>query len=175
LTNLGIEPIRSDHDTQFFGCGVKSLDRWLEKEALPAHKGGLSRTWVSFDPDDEYRNVMGFFTLCPAVVTEKVRGSSGSRANGYPSFELCKLARHLDVGRSGHGEELIGFALLLTAQAAHMVGGRFLVVDPHVRDLDDVRAGELREFYRRYGFEDAEESNKMYVTIATINDWLDQP
>jgi hypothetical protein len=118
---------------------------------------------------------MGFVTLCPAAVTEKVRGSSGSRANGYPSFELCKLARHLDVGRSGHGEELIGFALLLTARAAHMVGGRFLVVDPHVRDLDDVSAEELREFYRRYGFEDAEESNKMYVTIATINDWLDQP
>lgn len=51
---------------------------------------------------------------------------------------------------------------------ADAAGGRFLVVDPNVGDLDPAAAEKLREFYRTYGFEDLEESNRMYVTIKTL-------
>lgn len=114
---------------------------------------------------------MGYFALSPTVVTEKVKGR-GSRKDGYPSYLLCKLARHLDVRGTGHGEELIGQALLHTVQAADLAGGRFLVVDPAVRGIEDVDVAKLREFYRHYGFADIEDSNRMYVPIDTIRDSL---
>ena len=53
-------------------------------------------------------------------------------------------------------------------EAADAAGGRFLVVDPNVQDLSPDAARKLREFYRTYGFEDLEDSNRMYVTINTL-------
>jgi ribosomal protein S18 acetylase RimI-like enzyme len=170
LTGLAIQPITADHHLDFFTSGVCSLDRWLVKEALNAHRGGLSSTHVSVDPEDEDAQVKGFFTICPTVVLDKVPGSKGGRQDGYPSYTLCKLARHSDLAGSGHGEELIGTAMVFVATAADLAGGRFLVVDPNVEDLSASKAEALREFYRTYGFEDLPESNRMYVTIKTIRD-----
>lgn len=33
-----------------------------------------------------------------------------------------------------HGEDLIGAAMAMTARAADLTGGRYLVVDPNVKD-----------------------------------------
>jgi hypothetical protein len=60
------------------------------------------------------------------------------------------------------------------SRSATNAGGRFLVVDPNVRDLDSTRAEKLRQFYRVYGFEDMDQSNRMYVTIDTVRDSLGQ-
>jgi hypothetical protein len=56
-------------------------------------------------------------------------------------------------------------------QASH-VDGRFLAVDRHISELDEASCDSSTAVM---AFEDAEESNKMYVTIATIRDWIDQP
>lgn len=168
MTGLRFEPIDSKHELQYFNSGVRSLDDWLNNEALAAHRGGLSRTHVSVHLDDEYSVVKGYFTLAPTVVTEQIPGSSGSRADGYPSYVLAKLARDLDMAGTGHGAELLAEAVVKTVTAADAAGGRFLVVDPNVGDLDPAAAEKLREFYRTYGFEDLEESNRMYVTVRTL-------
>lgn len=165
MTDLRFEPISPRHQFQFFNSGVPSLDDWLFREALAAHRGGLSSTHVSVDQDGD---VKGYFTLAPTVVTEQIPGSSGSRRDGYPSYVLAKLARDLQMRGTGHGAELIAEAAAKTVEAADAAGGRFLVVDPNVDDLTPDAARNLREFYRTYGFEDLEDSNRMYVTISTL-------
>lgn len=154
----------------YFNSGVASLDNWLDKEALNAHRGGLSRTHVSVDPDDGYRTVKGYFTLAPTLVTDEIPGSSGSRDDGYPSYLLCKLARDLSVAGTGHGAELIAEAVVKTVEAADAAGGRFLVVDPHFQDLEPDKVDKLRAFYRTYGFADLVDSNRMYASIKTLRD-----
>jgi hypothetical protein len=47
-----------------------------------------------------------------------------------------------------HGEDLIGAAMAMTARAADLTGGRYLVVDPNVKDIDADAAEKLRDFYR---------------------------
>ncbi|ORB75835.1 hypothetical protein [Mycobacterium scrofulaceum] len=168
MTDLRFEPIGSEHDVSYFDCGIASLDNWLGREALNAHRGGLSRTHVSVDPDDDYHAVKGYFTLAPTLVTEQVPGSSGSRTDGYPSYVLCRLARDRSMARTGHGAELIAEAVVKTLEAADAAGGRFLVVDPHFQDLTDGDAEKLRAFYRTYGFVDLVETNRMYATIKTL-------
>jgi hypothetical protein len=59
-------------------------------------------------------------------------------------------------------------------EAADAAGGRFLVVDPNIRDLSPDAARKLGEFYRTYGFEDLEDSNRMYVTIRSGKRWPDR-
>jgi GNAT superfamily N-acetyltransferase len=168
LTGLRFEPISSEHYITYFDSGVAGLDSWLDREALPAHRGGLSRTHVSVDPADEDRVVKGYFTLAPTVVTEQIPGSTGSREDGYPSYLLCKLARDQSMARTGHGSELLAEAVVKTVEAADAAGGRFLVVDPHFRDLTPSAAEKLRAFYREFGFVDLEETNRMYATIKTL-------
>lgn len=116
--NLRFEQIGPQHDPTYFTSDVANLDSWLQKEALAAHRGGLSRTHVSIDPDDEYGQVMGFFTLCPTVVTDM----PGSREDGYPSYLLCKLARHTDLRGTGHGADLLAEAMAKTVEAADAAG-----------------------------------------------------
>jgi hypothetical protein len=168
LTGLRFEAIDRKHRLGYFDSGVPTLDDWLRKEALAAHRGGLSRTHVSTEPDDAESVVQGYFTLAPTIVTEQIPGSTGSRRDGYPSYVLAKLARNLDVAGTGHGAELLAEAVVKTVEAADAVGGRFLVVDPHFRDLTPEAADKLRRFYRKLGFADLEESNRMYVTISTL-------
>ena len=62
------------------------------------------------------------------------------------------------MSRMGQGAEPIAEAVVKTVTAADAASGRFLVIDPNVRDLDSAAAEKLREFYRTYGFEDLEES-----------------
>lgn len=168
MTDLRFDAIDRKHRLQYFDSGVRALDDWLRREALAAHRGGLSRTHVSTERDDDEFVVQGYFTLAPTIVMEQIPGSSGSRREGYPSYVLAKLARNLNVAGTGHGAELLAEAVVKTVEAADAAGGRFLVVDPHFRDLTPEGAESLRTFYRKYGFADLEESNRMYVTISTL-------
>lgn len=166
MTDFLFEQIEGRHDLQYFNSGIASLDDWLVREALNAHRGGLSRTHVSVEDGDEYFQVKGYFTLCPTVVTDM----PGSREDGYPSYLLCKLARDIGLRRTGHGGDLLAEAMAKTVEAADAAGGRFLVVDPHVDDADPQHTERVREFYRQNGFQDNEDEgiNRMYMSIKTI-------
>lgn len=165
MTDFRFEPIRADHDLTYFASGVDGLDRWLQKEARAAHLGGLSRTHVSVDIDGEYMQVIGYFTLCPTVVTDM----ASRRDDGYPSYLLCKLARDQSLNGAGHGADLLAEAMAKTVEAADAAGGRFLVVDPHVDGMDDARTSRVRSFYRDNGFEEiGDGANRMFMTIKTI-------
>ncbi|WP_280241675.1 hypothetical protein [Nocardia abscessus] len=162
--DYAFERISSEHDLFGFTCGVDDLDNWLAKEALPAQTGGLSVTHVSVDPDDEYRSVLGYFTLCPTTVHE---AGGGSRDDGYPGYLLCKLARHLDLKGTNHGDLLLSEAIARTVEAADAAGGRFLVVDPMVTG-DPAKDQKLRAFYRDANFKDIDGTDRMSIQIQTL-------
>lgn len=158
------ESITKSHDTGFFRCGDDALDCWLTKEALPAHTGGLSRTHVSMKPEDEYQQVTGFFTLCPTTIVE----INKSREEGYPGYLLCKLARCESQKGTSHGADLLVEAMVKAVQASDAAGGRYLVVDPVVDDIDADRTSRVRKFYADAGFVDIEGTNRMFMTIKAI-------
>lgn len=164
VVQYAFERISKEHDVSFFDCGVESLDDWLAKEAVNASNGGLSATWVSVDPSDDYKSVMGYFTLCPTTVHEV---GGGSREDGYPGYLLCKIARHLDCQGTAHGELLLTAAMAKTLEAADATGGRFLVVDPMVTG-DVVKDDKLRTFYSESGFTTVDGTDRMSMQISTI-------
>lgn len=158
------QQIEKSHDIGFFTCGVEGLDSWLSKEALAAHSGGLSRTHVSVETDDEYLQVRGYFTLCPTTIVE----FGGSREDGHPGYLLCKLARHSDLRGSDHGLDLLTEAMINTVRAADVAGGRYFVVDPMVIKDDPEQTAHIRKFYADSGFQDIEETNRMFMSIKNL-------
>ena len=93
----------------------------------------------------------------------------GRREDAYPSYLLCKPARHSDLRGTGLGGDLLAQAMAKTVEAADAGGGRFLVVDPHVDDAAPGHTAMVRDFYSKNGFEDIDEgANRMYITIKTI-------
>ncbi|BCF84504.1 hypothetical protein RQCS_40490 [Rhodococcus qingshengii] len=158
------QQIERSHDNGFFTCGVDELDRWLCKEALAAHSGGLSRTHVSVETGDVDLQIRGYFTLCPTTVEEV----GGSRDDGHPGYLLCKLARHLDLKGTDHGSELLVEAMVKTVQAANVAGGRYFVVDPMLIDGDLPQTERIRKFYSDAGFLDIEDSNRMFMSIKSL-------
>ena len=168
MTDLAFEAIADKHYLVNFASGVDSLDHWLQSEALAAHRGGLSSTHVSVDPNDEYFEVKGFFTLCPTLVTDRPEGGA-ARGGGYPSYLLCKLARHEDLKATNHGGDLLAEALAKTVEAADAAGGVFLVVDPRVDEADEEQTEIVRNFYSKNGFRDWDDGqNRMWISIQTI-------
>ncbi|MFD8104003.1 hypothetical protein ACFV24_31140 [Nocardia fluminea] len=162
--DFAFECVTAEHDFNSFTCGEDDLDRWLFKESLPALSGGLSVTRVSVEVDDEYKQVKGYFTLCPTTVHD---AGGGSRDDGYPGYLLCKIARHIDLAHTGHGDQLLSEAMARTLDAADAAGGRFLVVDPMVTG-DDHKDQRLRKFYRDSGFKDVDGTIRMSQQIKTI-------
>lgn len=165
-----LEAISTDHHIQFFCSGEQSLDDWLNDEACNAHNGGLSRTHVWVDPEDEDREVKAYFTLLPTSIRDQ--GISKRKAkfdsdDGYPGYLLAKLALHADLRSSEPrlGPVLLADAMRTTLTAADAAGGRYLVVDP-IEDTE--HAARVRKFYSERGFLDIEGSNRMYIDISTV-------
>jgi GNAT superfamily N-acetyltransferase len=152
-------PLTENHDVSKFNSGNESLDRWLQRDALRAHRAGISRTTVWTAAGD--RAVVAYHAVAPTQIA-RIDLPSRALSAGYsriPGYLLGRLALDQTLHGQGLGTQLLLDALERIVEAADRAGGRVIVVDA----IDD----SAHRFYRHHGFRAIEDSNRLVMKLAT--------
>jgi GNAT superfamily N-acetyltransferase len=153
------ESLTQDHDVSQFGSGNESLDQWLQRDALRAHRAGISRTTVWTAPGD--RAVVAYHAIAPTRIA-RIDLPSRSRSGGdsqVPGYLIGRLALDQVLHGQGLGTQLVLDALERILVAADRAGGRVIVVDA----IDDA----AHRFYLHHDFRAIEHSNRLVMKLAT--------
>lgn len=153
------QALTDDHDVSQFDSGKESLDQWLHKDALRAHRAGISRTTVWTAAND--RSVVAYHAIAPTQVA-RIDLPSRSLSAGYshvPGYLIGRLALDRRLHGQGLGTQLLLDALERIVEAAERAGGRVIVVDA----IDDA----AHRFYRHHNFRAIEQSNRLVMKLAT--------
>jgi len=137
------EPLTATHDVSQFSCGKPALDHWLKTRALSNQEKGFTAVMVAH----ENNRVVGYYGLAPTAIVPAVMPRSirtGQPPDPVPCLLLGQLATDLAWKGKGIGTGLLKHALQRCVTAAHLIGGRALVVN--AVDLD------AADFWRRRGF-----------------------
>jgi GNAT superfamily N-acetyltransferase len=153
------QPLAEDHDASQFHSGNESLDRWLQRDAVRAHRAGISRTTAWTRPGE--RTVVAYHAIAPTQIA-RIDLPSRSLRGGYshvPGYLIGRLALAQALHGQGLGTQLLLDALERIVEAADRAGGRVIVVDAIDEDAD--------RFYRHHGFRGIEGSNRLVMKLAT--------
>lgn len=153
------QPLTEDHETERFDSGNESLNRWLQHDALRAHRAGISRTTVWTAPDD--RVVVAYHAIAPTRIA-RIDLPSRSLSGGYsqvPGYLIGRLALDQTLHGQGLGTQLLLDALERILDAADRASGRVIVVDA----IDD----DAHRFYLHHDFRAIEHSNRLVMKLST--------
>lgn len=135
-------PLAEAHILEGFDSGHDTLDEWLRRRARANQVSGASRTYVVADGE----RVAGYYCLASGALAAS--DAPGAVRRNMPDPIPMAILGRLAVDRSwqgkGLGAALLQDAVLRTAQAAHIVGIRGLLVHA----ISD----EAKAFYEHYGF-----------------------
>ena len=143
MTVSGPEPLTGAHVVSAFSCGKPSLDRWLQVRALSNQEKGFTAVMVVHEDS----RVIGYYGLAPtSIVPAQLPRSirTGQPPDPVPCLLLGQLATDKGWTGKGIGTGLLRHALQRCVTAAHLIGGRALVVNA----MDD----EAAAFWNRRGF-----------------------
>lgn len=159
LFTVGFDP--EIHTRESFACGHASLDNYILRNARDDQKEGLARCYVVLE--DETR-IIGFYTLSMSkILKEEIPPAFLNRKVRYediPVILLGRLAVHEQRQHRGIGKFLLVDALKKSVEASDRMGARAVVVDP----IDD----RALQFYRKYGFLQLPESQRMFLPIKGL-------
>lgn len=153
------QSLTEDHDVSRFASGNEPLDRWLARDALRAHRAGVSRTTVWVRPDEDV--VVAYHAIAPTQIA-RVDLPSRSLSAGYshvPGYLIGRLALDRTLHGRGLGTQLLLDALERIVAAADQAGGRVIVVDA----IDET----AHRFYRHHDLRPIEGSNRLVMKLAT--------
>ena len=126
-----IEKLRREHLLDDFDCGKDELNSFLKRQAWASQQSHSAQTYVLAKD----LCVLGYYSLAAGSVTsdeatERVR--KGQARHPIPVILLARLAVDASAHGQGSGAALLKDALMRTAQAAHTIGARALLV--HTKD-----------------------------------------
>jgi GNAT superfamily N-acetyltransferase len=144
-----IAPPRSlsqDDDRGQFDCGRDSLNAWFHRHAWHNHASGVSRTSVICDAGTKL--IIGYVTLSSAQIEREflAKAHQRNKPDPVPATLLGQLAIDNAYQGQGHARSLLLFALTAALRASREIGSFGVLTHP----IDE----QVREFYRRWGFED---------------------
>jgi len=144
-----IAPPRSlsqDDDRGQFDCGRDSLNAWFHRHAWHNHASGVSRTSVICDAGTKL--IIGYVTLSSAQIEREflAKAHQRNKPDPVPATLLGQLAIDNAYQGQGHARSLLLFALTAALRASREIGSLGVLTHP----IDE----QVREFYRRWGFED---------------------
>lgn len=130
------------HDLSLFDSGHDSLDEWLRRRARTNQVSGASRSYVVCDEE----RVVGYYCLSSGALaaTQAPGALRRNMPDPIPMAILGRLAVDRNWQGKGIGAALLQDAVLRTAQAAHIMGIRGLLVH--------AISEEAKMFYEHYGF-----------------------
>lgn len=136
-------PIKQEHGTSGFDCGVAALNIYLKKYALQNYYSDAARTYVATRGNE----VVGYYTLAYGSVAHTEapqRIAKGLAHHPVPVMILARLAVSQTERGTGLGKGLLKDALLRTIQAANIAGLRAILV--HAKD------DAAKSFYQKFDF-----------------------
>jgi GNAT superfamily N-acetyltransferase len=139
-------PISEDDERSHFDCGRDSLNTWFRLHAWHNHVSGISRTSVICDARTGL--IVGYVTLSAAHIEREflAKAHRRNKPDPVPATLLGQLAVDRAYHGQGHARSLLHFALTTALRASREIGSFGVLTHP----VDE----QVREFYRRWGFED---------------------
>ena len=139
-------PLSENDERSQFDCGRDSLNDWFRRHAWQNHASGISRTSVICDAVT--KSIIGYVTLSAAQIEREflAKVHQRNKPDPVPATLLGQLAIQKTYQGQGHARSLLLFALTAALRASREVGSFGVLTHP----IDE----RVREFYRRWGFED---------------------
>lgn len=150
------------HNRKKFFCEESSLTSYLQKQVSQDIRKRLATCFVAID---ENQNVIGYYTLTSEslgrdLIPEKYIKQVPKNYNA-PVILLGRLARDIKMKGTGLGEHLLLDALFRSYMlSSQSIGAMAVVVDP----INDYAVN----FYKKYGFEQLPDSEKMFLPMKVI-------
>ena len=159
---MDVSLLDKTHNRKAFKCEEQQLTDYIQNQVSQDVKKKLAICFVVTDSD---KNVIGYYTLTseslgreqiPEKYIKKV-----PRNYNAPVILLGRLARDLTAKGTGLGEYLLLDALFRAfTLSEESIGAMAVVVDP----INEYAV----TFYRKYGFEQLPDSEKMFLPMSTI-------
>lgn len=159
---MNISILNKTHNRKGFRCEEQRLTHYIQRQVSQDVKKKLA---ICFVATDEGNNVMGYYTLSseslgreqiPDKYIKKVPHNYNA-----PVILLGRLARDISAKGTGLGEHLLLDALFRAyTLSEESIGAMAVVVDP----INEFAV----KFYKKYGFIQLPDSEKMFVPMNTI-------
>ncbi|MEI7424399.1 MAG: GNAT family N-acetyltransferase [Prolixibacteraceae bacterium] len=159
---MKIQLLEKTHSRKKFTCEEDSLTEYIRKQVS---QDVLKRLATCFVAIDNEQNVIGYYTLTSEslgreLIPEKYLKQVPKNYNA-PVILLGRLARDITTKGTGLGEHLLLDALFRSYKLSNeSIGAMAVVVDP----INE----KAVEFYKKYGFEQLPDSEKMFLPMKII-------
>ena len=159
---MKIQLLEKTHNRKNFICEVDSLTEYIRKQVSQDIRKRLATCFVAIDNE---QNVIGYYTLTSEslgreLIPEKYLKQVPKNYNA-PVILLGRLARDITTKGTGLGEYLLLDALFRSYNlSSESIGAMAVVVDP----INE----KAFEFYKKYGFEQLPDSEKMFLPMKVI-------
>ncbi|MBF0145675.1 MAG: GNAT family N-acetyltransferase [Magnetococcales bacterium] len=160
---LIIPPLVKHHDRADFSCGIKELDRYLQRQAGQDIRRRIARVFVCTLPKGN--NVLGFYTL--SAISIDVRCLPENLSCKLPHHPVpCALIGRLAVDQSAAGNSL-GRMMLMDALKRVLTVSSELAIHAMVVDAKNDSA---KRFYEKFGFLSLEDvPMRLFLPLGAIN------
>jgi len=154
-------PLSEEDERSQFDCGPGSLNAWFRRHAWHNHVSGMSRISVICDAGTGL--IAGYVTLSAAQIEREflAKAHQRNKPDPVPATLLGQLAIHKTHQGQGHARSLLLFALTAALRASREVGSFGVLTHP----ID----GQVRQFYRRWGFEDVPFDPKRSMIVRMVD------
>ncbi|MDT8394193.1 MAG: GNAT family N-acetyltransferase [Bacteroidales bacterium] len=159
---MKIQLLEKTHNRKDFECEENSLTEYIRKQVRQDIRKRLATCFVAVD---NKQTVVGYYTLTSEslgreLIPDKFLNQMPKNYNA-PVILLGRLARDMKTKGTGLGEHLLMDALFRSYILSNeSIGAMAVVVEP----MNE----KAIEFYRRYGFEQLPDSEKMFMPMRTI-------
>lgn len=159
------EPLNPSHRRKEFSCGKEMLDNYLYHQANQDIKRKLSAYFIAIDSETE--RIKGYYTLASNsipldIVPTHLQKKLPKSYSSIPTTLLGRLAVDNKYQRHGIGRILLIDALKRSYELSESIGSYAVIVDP----LDN----DAESFYKKFGFINLPDSQKMFLPMETIGD-----
>ena len=154
-------PLSEEDERSQFDCGRDSLNAWFRRHAWHNHISGISRTSVICDAGTG--SIVGYVTLSAAQIEREflAKAHQRNKPDPVPATLLGQLAIHKTYQGQGHARSLLLFALTAALRASREIGSFGVLTHP----IDE----QVRQFYRRWGFEDVPFDPKRSMIVRMVD------
>lgn len=146
-----------------FDCGNDGLNNWLATQARQSMDSRDAVTYLLTD-EDSGDAIVGYFCLSAGDVAKETLALSLSSGapNPAPVVRMGRFAVDRRYQGKGWAADLLREALLRSAAASELIGGRAMLVDA----IDD----NAKMFYRRFGFEQSPiHERQVLIDLRTVD------
>lgn len=159
---MKIQLLEKTHNRKKFACEENSLTDYIRKQVSQDIRKRLATCFVAVDDES---NVIGYYTLTSEslgreLIPDKYLKQLPGNYNA-PVILLGRLARDIKTKGTGLGEHLLLDALFRSYKLSNeSIGAMAIVVEP----INE----KAVEFYKKYGFEQLPDSEKMFLPMKVI-------